>query len=136
MLLAKRGLERGVDPFGVVAGPGEQLAEKRAALLQLVLGADVDHPAAVQHRDAVGQRERGAAVRDEQCRTSPHDLAQRVVDLRLDTRVDRAGRVVQQQDLRIRQQRPGECDPLALPAGQREALLADDRLVAVRAAPG
>ena len=46
-------------------------------------------------------------------------------------RVDRRGRVVEQQDLRVGEQRAGERDPLALTARQREALLADDRVVAV-----
>ena len=49
-------------------------------------------------------------------------------------RVDRRRRVVEQQDLRVGEQRAGERDALALAARQREALLADDRVVAVRAA--
>ena len=65
----------------------------------------------------------------------PHEHpAQRRVDLLLDPRVDRRGRVVEQQDLGIGEQRPRERDPLALPAREREALLADDGVVAVRQA--
>ena len=42
------------------AGPG-----RRAPRQQLVVGADVDHPAGGDHRDPVGQREGGPAVRDQ-----------------------------------------------------------------------
>ena len=92
----------------------------------------VDQPALVQHRDPVGQLQRGPAVRDQQRGPPGHDLAQRGVDLGLDPGVDGRGRVVQHQDRGVGDQRPGQRDPLALPAGQGEALLADDGVVAVR----
>ena len=45
--------------------------------------------------------------------------------------VDRRGRVVEQQDLGIGEQRARQRDPLPLAAREREALLADDGVVAV-----
>ena len=59
------------------------------------------------------------------------DAAQRRVDLLLDARVDRRRRVVEQQDLRVGEQRARQRDALALTAREREALLADDGVVAV-----
>ena len=53
---------------------------------------------------------------------------------RLDPRVDRAGRVVEDQQPRPAGQRAGQGEPLALPAGQRGAALADRRCPARRAA--
>ena len=50
---------------------------------------------------------------------------------RLGGRVDRGGGVVEDQDARVGEQRAGDRDPLALAAGEREAALADARVVAV-----
>ena len=46
-------------------------------------------------------------------------------------RVDRRGRVVQDEHGGVGQDRPCNRDPLSLPAGEREAALAEHRLVAV-----
>jgi hypothetical protein len=54
------------------------------------------------------------------------------VDLGLGGRVHGRGGVVEQQDLRVGQQRAGKRDALALAAGQGESLLADDRVIALR----
>ena len=110
------------------------------------MGAGVGDPAGVQHHDPVGQVQRGPAVRDDQRGAVPHHLArgpaggsggvgppgQRLVDLRLQARVDGRGRVVEDQHPGIGDQRPGQRHPLPLPAGQREALLADHGVVPLR----
>ncbi len=54
------------------------------------------------------------------------------MDLGFDPRVDRRGGVVEDQDAGIGQQRPGQGHPLALAAGQGQALLPDHRVVALR----
>ena len=56
--------------------------------------------------------------------------ADRLLDLVFGGAVDGAGRVVQDQDARIGEQRAGDGDALALTAGERDAALADHRLVA------
>jgi hypothetical protein len=71
-------------------------------------------------------------VRDEQRGAPAHHPVQGRVDLRFDTRVHRRGRVVEHQDPRIGEQRPRQRDALALPAGQGQALLADQGVVPVR----
>ena len=53
------------------------------------------------------------------------------LDRRLGGRVDRGGGVVEDQDPRVGEQRPGDRDPLALAAGEGQAALADAGLVAV-----
>ncbi len=126
----------GVDSFGVAARSGEQHPVEVAALPQLVVRAGVEHRALVHDDDAIGERERRAPVRDEDRRARARDLAQRRVDLLFDARVDRRGRVVEEQDLRIGEQRARERDALALTARQREPLLADDGVVPVRAGAG
>ena len=59
---------------------------------------------------------------------------QRRRDPRLGGGVQRAGRLVQDQDRRVLQQRAGDRQALALAAGQRRAALADHRVVALRLA--
>ena len=98
------------------------------------MGALVDDPAAVDDHDAVGQAQRRAAVGDEDRRAALHDLAQRGVDLLLGRGVDRRGGVVEDEDARVGEEGPGQGDALALAARQREAPLADDGVVARRAA--
>ena len=94
----------------------------------------VYQPSRIQDGDPVGELERRAAVRDQQRGAPGHHLAQGRVDLRLDPRIDGGGGVVQHEDRRVGDQRPGQRHPLALAAGQGEALLADDGAVAVRQA--
>ena len=98
---------------------------------ELGVGADVDDPAVVEDGDAVGQRQRRAPVGDEQRGAALRERAQRVVDRLLGGGVDRGGGVVEHQDPRVGEHRPGQRDPLPLAAGEREPALADDRVVAV-----
>ncbi len=53
-------------------------------------------------------------------------------DLRLRRRVDRGGRVVEDQDARVDREGARDRDPLPLAARERDAALADHRLVALR----
>ena len=63
---------------------------------------------------------------------SAHRLAQAEPDLRLGRRVDRRGRVVEDQDPRVDDERARDRDALALPARERDPALADHRVVALR----
>ena len=56
---------------------------------------------AVEHDDLVGEGDRRQAVRDDDRRPAAHRLAQADPDLRLGRRVDRGGRVVEDQDARV-----------------------------------
>ena len=61
-----------------------------------------------------------------------HRLAQREPDARLGRGVDRGGRVVEDQDARVGDERAGDRDALALAARERQAALADHGVVALR----
>ena len=56
---------------------------------------------------------------------------ERLLDQPLGLVVERARRLVEQQDRRILEDRPGDRHALALPARQAHAAVADDRVVAV-----
>ena len=63
-------------------------------------------------------------------------LSSASLNLALGFGVDRGGRLVEDQDPRIDQQRPGDRDPLPLAARERLTSFADQRVVAQRAAAG
>ena len=123
---------RDVGALSVVVRPGNQVAVQRAACVEFGVCADIYQAPLIEDGNPVGELERGAAVRDEQRGPAGHDLLEPAVDLGFDPRVDGRGRVVQDQDAGIGEQRPGQGHPLPLPAGQGQALLPDDRVVALR----
>ena len=91
-------------------------------------------PAVVEHDDLVGERDRREAVGDDQRRPAAHHLAQAGADAGLGRRVDRGGRVVEDEDARVDGEGARDRDPLPLSARERDAALADDRVVSLRQA--
>ena len=88
--------------------------------------AFLDDPALVHHHDAVGGADRRQAVGDDDRRAMLHQPVERVLDQPLAFGVERGGRFVEQQQRRIAQQRAGNGDALALPAGQARAAFAHE----------
>ena len=116
---ARQRLDGVADLLGVVfLEPREQRPVERTARHELVVRALLDDASRVEHDDPIGEMQRRATMRDEQRRATRHDAAQRVVDGGLDTRVDGAGRVVEDEDARVIEDRPRERDALALAAGE------------------
>jgi hypothetical protein len=95
------------------------------------VGAVVDDPPVLEHRDPVGERDRRRPVRDHERRSTFHDRRERGADLVLLRRVDGGGRVVQDEHGRVGQDGAGDRDPLALAAREREAALAENGVVTV-----
>ena len=102
---------------------------------ELVVRAALDDAAAVEHDDLIGVAHGRDAVRDDDRRPLPHHAAQPRQDLLLRVGVHRRQRVVQDQDARIDHQRARERRALLLAARQRDAALADQRVVALRETP-
>ena len=94
--------------------------------------AHLDDRALVEHEDALGTDHARQAVREDQRGAALHQPVERRLDDRLVLRVHCGQRLVQDQDRRVSQQGAGDRDPLALPARELDAALADDRGVAVR----
>ena len=88
--------------------------------------------AGFEHEDLVGVDHGRKAVRDDQRRAVPRDFGEARLDLALGLRVERRGRLVEDQDLRGLQNDPRDRDALLLAAREFEAALADDRVVSVR----
>lgn len=98
---------------------------------QLGVGAELGDAATVHDDDPVALPQRAEAVGDDQCGAAVHRLLHRGQDFVLGVRVDGGRGVVEQQDRRIEQHRPGNCQPLPLAAGQVQPSFAQHRFVAM-----
>src|SRR6185503_15910656 len=87
----------------------------------------LDDPAALEDEDAAGFPHRRQAVRDDERRPALHHLVERGLDLGLGRRVERARRLVEDEDRRILQQGARDGEALALAPGEEAAALADAR---------
>ena len=85
----------------------------------------------LEHDDQVGVADRREPVGDDERRAAVQQAAQRALDLPLGADVDRARRLVEDQDPRVGEQRPCERDELPLAEREPRAALAELRLVAV-----
>ena len=90
-----------------------------------------DPPLVVHQHDAIGERDGRGAVGDDQRRAAAHHLGEGGADLVLLRRVDGRGRVVEDQHPRIGEDGAGDRQTLALATREREAVLAEERVVAV-----
>src|SRR6185312_5912157 len=102
-----------------------------AGLDQRVMGAVFDQAPTLQREDAVGGAYRGEPVRDDQHRAPLGDLLHVLLDDAFALVVECAGRLIEDQDARIGDERAGDGDALALPAGQGRSAFADDGVVAL-----
>ena len=90
-------------------------------------------PPVIEHHDPVHMRERRQPVGDGQHGLAPHHHFQRLLDFGLDLAVERRGRLVQHQDRRVLEDRPGQRDPLPLAAGKLHPALAQIGVIALAA---
>ncbi len=95
-----------VEP-GVKAAPADQL----------LVPAALDDLSLLQHEDLVGLPDRGDALGDDDRRHALAASAEPTPDLALGDRVHGRGRVVEDEDLGLDEERPGQGEPLALAAG-------------------
>ena len=100
-----------------------QLPVLRIALHQLRMGAPVHDASAAHDEYLVGIHYRGEPLADDDLRQMLDILPQRAPYLRVRSRIDRGCRVIEDEDPRILQQRPGDAEPLALAAREVGASL-------------
>jgi hypothetical protein len=99
------------------------------------VGAAIGHPAAVDEHDLVGEGDGGLAVGDHDDGRSVRVgrvVGEGAEDALLDLGVDGAGGVVHDQEPGASDQGTRQREPLALPAGERGATLAELRVEALR----
>jgi len=86
---------------------------------QLVMAAPLHDSAVVEHHDRVRRPDRAEPVGDQQAGTAAPVLAQPPVHLVFGLRVEPGAGFVQDEQIAVvADQRPGQGDPLAFPAGQ------------------
>ena len=108
------------------------MAVETGPLDEVVVRAVLDDLALVDNEDEVGVANRREAVSDHERGPPLHDLVESVEDHFLGLRVDRGRRLVENQDRCVLDERARDRDALALASGEAGALLADDRVVALR----
>ena len=91
--------------------------------------AVLDEAAALDGDDAVGAAHGREAMGDDQHGAALRDLAHVLLDDALALIVERAGRLVENENARVGDEGAGDGDALALPAGQARAALALRRIV-------
>ena len=93
--------------------------------------------ALVEDQDQVSVPHRGNPLGDDEDGAVPlaHEPVQGLLDRRLRLRVNGRGAVVQDQEPRVDEERPGYGDTLPLTAREPDAPLSDDGVVAVRKPP-
>jgi hypothetical protein len=97
----------------------------------LLVGAALDYPPGFQDHDLVDMVEPVELVGDEQCASSGGDFQQVGCKGLARVRVEAGGRLVEDQQRRVREQGPGQGEPLPLAAGDGRAVRADKRLKTV-----
>ena len=88
-----------------------------------------DDLALVHHNDAVRMPHRAQTVGDDEDGSPLTDLRHVALHDGLALVVQRAGGLVEDQDARLGDERPGDCDSLALAAREAAALFTDDGVV-------
>src|SRR5699024_6802402 len=90
------------------------------------------HDATLLHDDDdVGVADGGEAVRDDEGGAARAQFIHRLLDEHLSAGVDRAGGLVQDEDLGVGEEGPGDGQQLALPGGEGGRILVDDRVVSL-----
>src|SRR5262249_12064516 len=125
---ASRGRGRSRSP----AEPPVELRVEAARRDELVVPAALDDAATVDDEDDIGVADRREPVRDDHAGPGGQERAQRLLDGQLGARVDVRGRLVEDEDARIREQRARDGDELPLPLAERPAARRERRLVAFR----
>src|ERR671923_1043776 len=103
-----------------------------ARLEQLVVRAARGDAAGVENDDLVRKRDGREPMRDDQCRPPAHRRAKTDPDARLGRCIDGCGRVVEDQDAGVDGNRARDCEPLTLPARERDPALTNDGVVSLR----
>src|ERR1700691_3575464 len=97
---------------------------------ELVVAAGFDDQSVLDDENAIGVHDGGEPVRDDERRAVLAQLGDRLLHVVFGLRIERRGRLIEQDDRRVLDQRARDRDALALAAGELQAMLADRRIVA------
>jgi hypothetical protein len=110
----------------------DQLAEESAAAVELVERPAFDNASLLEHQDTAGIAYGRQPVRDDEGGSSFHRFIERLRDALFGHWIERAGRLVEDENRRVFEECARHCKPLAFAAGQQAPAFADARLETVR----
>src|SRR5256885_5774926 len=116
---------------GVMSLLPQQVGVRAVDRDELLVPSALHHRAVPEHQDLVAVPDRAQPVGDDDAGAAAP--AQVLVDGQLGLRVQRAGRLVEHQDAGRTDQRPGDLQTLALPAGEVAPVLGDEAVDAAGA---
>src|SRR5687767_14300412 len=96
-----------------------------------MMRARLDDAALFEDDDLVRTHDGAEPMRDDERSSPAHQTFEALMDQTLALAVEVAGGFVENEDPGIGQERPGNCQPLPLPAAEPHAALADERIVAM-----
>jgi len=99
---------------------------------QFFVTAGLHDTPSLNHQDGVGMHDGGQPVRDHQRRAATAKFGDRVLHVAFRLRVERGGRLIEQDDRRIAHQSTRDGDALTLTARKLEAVFADGGIVTQR----
>src|SRR6185437_1189960 len=100
--------------------------------VELIVASGFDHPAGLQHQNAVGVADGREAVGDDQHGAVLHQVGERALHQQLALVVERAGGLIKDENGGVLVQGAGNGNTLALAAGKAQAALAQQRIVGLR----
>src|SRR6202521_5566212 len=104
--------------------------------IEFFVCAVFDNPSQFDDQDLIGAADGGKPVRDDEGRSSLHQVGKTLLDQLLRFRVETGSRFVENQDARLRENGPGNRNPLPLSSRELYATFADYCFVLVRKALG
>ena len=99
------------------------------------MGTLLDDAAVIHHEDLVGITDRGQAMGDDEARPPQHQLGHGALDEDLGPRVHGTGRLVEDEDAAVRQERPGDREELLLALRHARGVVVEDGVVAIGQGP-
>src|SRR5580704_2073586 len=120
-----KGVTRNTSPSVVADLESIQTLIQSTLLQQLAVGPALPNLPVVHHQNLVRADDRAQPVGNRNRRPALHEDGQRLLNLRFYLAVDRARRLIEQQERGVGGDGPGERQELSLPDADRRAALAE-----------
>lgn len=98
---------------------------------QAVMGSPLDDPAIFDDQDLIGALDRTEPMRDDEAGSAFHQFEHRLLDVPFGPGIHAACSLVQDENCRIREDRPCDCQELPLPLAEVAALLREDCIISL-----
>src|ERR1700682_6473583 len=104
---------------------GIKIVIATAQSIEFFVGAVFDNPSQFDNQDLIGAADGGKPVSDDEGRSSLHQVGKTLLSQLLGLRVEAGSGFVENQDARLRENGPGNRNPLPLSSRKLHAAFAD-----------